>query len=338
MMRRGAAFLAVLLLAACAAPPPPLGTEIVPAKLENSVDRFTLTVSDGIELPGRIWRAEDPALVAIALHGFNDYSAAFDTVGPALAAEGITVYAYDQRGYGEAPGRTAWPGATRMLEDLMDMATTVRARHPGLPLALIGESMGGALALDGAARPNVTAADRVVLIAPAVWGRSSMRDWAWDILDWAHRHIPGYHLTFQSYIRPSDNPETLRRLADDPLVIKGARIDAVHGLVGLMETGYREAARLEVPALILYGARDVIVPRKPTCRMLAKLPSGHRTRVAAYPDGHHLLTRDTNGTRVIADIAAFLKAPAAPLPSGAEAANAWPDAICGPRPRAGNPE
>jgi len=323
--------LLVLLIAGCAAPSPPLGTRIVPPSLAVEGDRLALTASDGLVLPGRVWAADDPVAVAVAVHGFNDYSAAFDTLGPALVAADVTVYAHDQRGFGEAPGWNSWPGATRLLEDLMDMAAAVRARHPDRSLVLVGESMGGALVMEAVADPPLVDADRAVLLAPAVWGRGAMGAFGIAALDLAHDLIPGYHLTFQSALRPTDSRETLRRMAEDPLVIKGARIDAVHGLVGLMDNADRAAAHLRMPALILYGARDAIVPKEPTCRMLARLPAAHRVRVAVYADGFHMLTRDRGGAAVIADIAAFARAADAPLPSGAEAADAWPAAICGAR-------
>ena len=64
------------------------------------------------------------------------------------------------------------------------------------------------------------------------------------------------------------------------------------------------------------------MPGGPTARMLRSLPPG--PRVAFYEDGFHLLFRDLGREQPIADTAAWLAHPAAPLPSGAdEAARAW---------------
>jgi alpha-beta hydrolase superfamily lysophospholipase len=77
--------------------------------------------------------------------------------------------------------------------------------------------------------------------------------------------------------------------------------------------------------LVLYGERDEIIPRRPTCRMLATLASS--ARVAVYPNGYHMLTRDLGAKIVLEDLAAWLADPAAPLPSGFESDG--PLAFCG---------
>lgn len=121
-------------------------------------------------------------------------------------------------------------------------------------------------------------------------------------------------------ITPSDNNAMLRRLSNDPMVIKETRVDAVWGLVRLMDEGLEGAKRLAGPALILYGKLDDIVPKGPTCRMIRALPPAPTGawRIALYPEGHHMLTRDLAGREAIDDIAAFMATPGRPIPSGAE--------------------
>ena len=53
----------------------------------------------------------------LALHGFNDYSNAFDAPAKLWAKQGIATYAYDQRGFGGAPGRGLWPGSEALATD-----------------------------------------------------------------------------------------------------------------------------------------------------------------------------------------------------------------------------
>jgi acylglycerol lipase len=71
-----------------------------------------------------------------------------------------------------------------------------------------------------------------------------------------------------------------------------------------------------MPTLVLYGERDEIIRPRPTCRMLSALPAS--ARVAVYPDGYHMLTRDLGARVVLEDMAAWLADPTAPLPSGHE--------------------
>ena len=104
--------------------------------------------SDGTRLPLRKWLPQGPVkAVILALHGFNDYSNAFDDAGKAWAAHGIATYAYDQRGFGGAPGRGSWAGEGRLALDAIAAIRVLRRTYPGRPLYLLGESMGGAVAI-----------------------------------------------------------------------------------------------------------------------------------------------------------------------------------------------
>ena len=100
------------------------------------------------------------------------------------------------------------------------------------------------------------------------------------------------------------------------MVLGETRVDALWGLSNLMDRALAAAPRLTTPALVLYGKRDEIIPQRPTCRMLAALPAS--ARVAVYPNGYHMLTRDLGARVVLEDLAAWLVDPEATLPSGHE--------------------
>jgi acylglycerol lipase len=295
--------------------------------------RFTETsfvTADGQVLPLRKWlpptssgRGEVKAVI-LALHGFNDYSHSFEEPGEAWAKHDIATYAYDQRGFGAAPERGLWPGRAALAADAATAAQILRRRYPGVPLYLLGDSMGGAVAIVAMTRESGTPipdVDGIILTAPAVWGRATM-DLLPRIALWAGvRLVPGLTLTGRGLgIKPSDNIAMLRALSQDPLVIKATRVDAIYGLVDLMDAALASAPRLDVPLLLMYGAKDEIVPKAPIRRFVASLPSDpHRgTKLAWYEDGYHMLLRDLEGPVVIADVANWVLAPAAPLPSGAD--------------------
>ena len=131
----------------------------------------------------------------LALHGFNDYSNAFTEPAEAWAKDGIATYAYDQRGFGEAPERGRWPGQRQLADDLATASRLLRAHHPGVPLYLLGESMGGAVviaAVTGAAGTPRPDADGIILIAPAVWGRDTMNVFERAALWTGDRAVPGH--------------------------------------------------------------------------------------------------------------------------------------------------
>jgi acylglycerol lipase len=255
----------------------------------------------------------------VALHGINDYAATYDRAGQAWAAQGIVTYAYDGRGFGRSPNRGVWPGQTLMLQDLRTVLALVRSAHPDVPVALVGTSMGGAVVMAAYASEAPPIADRVVLLAPAVWGWSN-QPLPYRTTLWLGAHLNGSRpLTPPRFvtqrIRATDNIEALRALGRDPNMIFETRIDVLYGLVSLMEKAYQSAGQLPADRTAVFtGRNDQIVPRHAFVALQPRLPAGIRT--IDYPDGYHMMTRDLQADRVFADTASFILDPDAPFPSG----------------------
>jgi alpha-beta hydrolase superfamily lysophospholipase len=186
---------------------------------------------------------------------------------------------------------------------------------------VIGDSMGSATAIAAFGSDNPPTADRLILVAPAVWGWSTLPD-AYALTLWVGAHSfpwravsPPRNVTRNR--TASDNREALLRAGRDPNMIWSTRIDAVYGLVGLMERAAQRAANLSGDVLFLYGARDQIIPRNSAIAAAQRLPTGART--ALYDNGYHWLLRDLQREIVYQDVLAFLQNADAPLPSNAPA-------------------
>lgn len=311
----GALLVLMFLLPGCAPTYQPMGLQLAqPALAQDAI-----VAADGYRLPLRVWLPEGaPRAVVLALHGLNDYSVSFAPAGPSWAEAGIATYAYDQRGFGATDQPGIWPGADTLVADARMALGLLRARHPGVPLTILGESMGGAVAALAVTGEDAARVDGTVLIAPAFWGRAAMpfyQQWALAAAAFA---APWWSLTGEGLaIRPTDNVEVLRQMSADPLVQKRARVDLLDGLVTLMDEAYRRTPSLPAPALALYGDNEEVIPLSAVDRFLPRLPAGTVT-VGFYERGYHMLLRDRAGQVVIDDIAAWLAEPTAPLPSGAD--------------------
>ncbi|WP_341895299.1 lysophospholipase [Ferrovibrio terrae] len=298
---------------------PPGEMPTSPAMLANET---AWQAGDGRELPLRRWPEEpiQPKAVILALHGFNDYSTAFTEAAQWWAQRGIITYAPDQRGFGRAPYTGLWPGEDRLADDLAELHGVLRQRHPGVPVYWLGESMGGAVVLHGLVQNMTVRPAGVVLVAPAVWGRSSM-----PLLYRATLWLASYTIPWKTFtgsglkIQASDNIEMLRRLSRDPLFIKATRADAIHGLVNLMDEAAL-ARPASTPLLLLYGIKDQVIPKPPVERFVETLKAtpGVDMRVAVYDQGWHMLLRDLQAETVWRDIAAWIDNRQAVLSSGAE--------------------
>lgn len=307
--------LALLLLAGCV----PSWQEGGPPVRSPAVTTVAYRTADGAALPLRVWPANPhPKAIVLAVHGMNDYANAFSRPAEVWAREGITTYAYDQRGFGGTPYRGTWASADLLVQDVQRMTLLLRARHPHVPLYLLGESMGGAIVLLALTRPDLVSVDGAILSAPAVWGGEAM-NWFFRASLWLGAHtFPESKVTGKGLKRwASDNVEVLRGLARDPLFIKGTRLDAVYGVTELMGEAFASADKIgtDVPILLLYGARDEIIPREPVQAFEKRLPPH---RVAYYADGCHMLLRGLGADAVLRDIRAWIADKDAPLSGGAD--------------------
>jgi alpha-beta hydrolase superfamily lysophospholipase len=311
----------MLALGACAPTVTGLGAPLAPPVLE--ADRYV--ARDGTVLALRRWEpAQTPRAIILALHGFGDYAAGFEIPAAEWAASGIATIAYDQRGFGASPTRGRWPGSEALMADLADTVDLLRARHPGIPLFVLGESMGGAVAMIAAAHGRLGKVDGLVLSAPAVRGSAAIGPVGSFVLKLLAHSVPWLAGPSGSQaFRPTDNEAVLRAWAADPLILRHPRIDMAWGLVGLMDEAVAAAPRLDLPLLVLVGARDALVPGGAMARMIASLPETGREqrRIAVYETGWHLLLRDLDAARVRADVAHWVRAGRGGgegLPSGAD--------------------
>jgi alpha-beta hydrolase superfamily lysophospholipase len=81
-----------------------------------------------------------------------------------------------------------------------------------------------------------------------------------------------------------------------------------------MDEALSRAEKLQLPTLVQYGENDQVIPKKPIFLMLEKMPA--TTRKAFYEHGYHMLLRDLQGEKPLADIAAWIDGHNNPLPYG----------------------
>jgi alpha-beta hydrolase superfamily lysophospholipase len=97
-------------------------------------------------------KGADPSAVILCVHGLGLENRAFGPFAEEMTAKHFTVYAMDVRGFGawQTEYGTDTVNFTSTLEDVASVIRLIKIRHPGLPVFLVGESMGGAIALRAA--------------------------------------------------------------------------------------------------------------------------------------------------------------------------------------------
>ena len=293
---------AVLLLIGCAAAPPP----------PTAISRGAIDAAVPLPLVMHQWPGRQPTrAVILALHGFGDAGdLTFEGAARYWAGRGIAVYAPDQRGFGGNASRRQWPGPEALVEDAVALAAQVRRAHPGLPLVVVGHSMGGGTALAAAARGMD--ADALVLAGPAIAGGDALnpllRAGGWAMAFAA----PERRWTGEGLIEiwPTDNMDALRRVAADPRHFADPSSRELYGLVRLMDAAAAAAPLVDTPTLTLMGAHDEVLRPDLVRRIHDRIPGAVDFRL--YPEGWHWLFRDVQAERVWRDVADFVLSRPAP--------------------------
>jgi len=236
------------------------------------------TALDGDNLAVQDWPLPHgmvPRGVVLLLHGLGEHVGRYEHIARRLNHWGFSVRGYDQYGHGESGGvRGALPSPTRLLDDLADLVETTRAKlRPGVPLLLLGHSMGGLVAASFVAH-QILPVDGLVLSSPAL--AVEIKPVQRAMMSVLPRLAP--NLTVGNGLRPeflSTNPAVVDAYKSDPRVHN--RISARLAQF-IAEEGPKVLARAPgwtVPTLLMYAGADRLVD-----------PAGSRAFAAAAPPDH----------------------------------------------------
>lgn len=260
---------------------------------------FTLTGHAGT-LAARSWQGHSdpsyPAYLVLLVHGYGEHIGRYEHVAARLVADGAAVYGMDHVGHGRSEGeRVAIADMERLVDDVHLLHERAVAEHPGLPVTLVGHSMGGMLGARYAQRYG-DSLSAVVLSAP-VLGR-------WEALEQllAAPQIPDAPIDVATLSR---DPAVGAAYQSDPLVwhgpFKRGTLEALReGLATIAAAGPPTC-----PVLWLHGEDDGLVPREGTATGWERF--GVDGESASYPQARHEIFNEINKDEVLDDVIAFLR-------------------------------
>jgi alpha-beta hydrolase superfamily lysophospholipase len=244
-----------------------------------------LSARDGLKLHLHHWLVANPRGVVVMVHGLSEHAGFHASTAQQLNQSGWNVIAPDLRGHGLSDGpRGATQHDDDFMYDLADVIDVARHHFGGLPLVLMGHSLGGSIVARMAAaqahgaesEPWSRPVDGLVLSSPSLQPAIGMVQRG--LLSAMGRLIQDVALPV--IFKPewiSSDPITIEAYKEDPLV-HGRMTPRVGAFV--MQQGQlvqARATRWTVPTLVLYSPDDKLI-KPQACELFAQaLPPGLST-------------------------------------------------------------
>ena len=210
------------------------------------------------------WQSWSPGVqargVVVIVHGFGEHSDRYEHVARRLVAEGYATYALDHRGHGRSEGpRAVIDRLAGAVSDIDRLVVLAGDAHPGLPVFMLGHSMGGLLAVQYALEHR----DRLtgLLLSGALAALDAAPAPARLIARMLSVVAPGAGLIALDASLVSRDPQVVAAYRADPMVHHG-KLPA-RTVAELMAAGQRFPERvpqITVPTLIMYGSEDRLCP------------------------------------------------------------------------------
>lgn len=209
----------------------------------------------------------EPSGVLLISHGIGEHSGRYGSVVETLLPDGWAVYGLDHRGHGRSGGTRVH---VRRYDDLLQDFETFRreivARHPGLPVFLLGHSLGGQIALAYALRHQDRLAG-LALSAPAL-ASDAVPAALVPVLSLVSRALPTVRPLGIDTSAISSDPAVVDDYAADPLVHHGKPTLALGAAIyAQMDRLLPRAAELRLPLLIQHGTADRLTDPEGTRRL-----------------------------------------------------------------------
>lgn len=241
----------------------------------------------------------------MVVHGLGEHSGRYAKLAENLNNEHFAVYAPDLRGHGRSGGPRAF--INRMdyaVADVDAVVTFAAHQHPGLPITLLGHSMGGLVATHYALAHD-DRLERLVLSAPLAKIKASppsrlMARTLGALLP----KLGVYRINPKNISRDEAVVEAYK---SDPLVRhKGIPSRTLVVLIKSVKGMHRRAGDIKLPTLIMYGTADKLCPPEGSVKLGEKLGSSDK-EVKSYQDLYHEILNEPERDQVITDMCTWIE-------------------------------
>jgi alpha-beta hydrolase superfamily lysophospholipase len=269
--------------------------------------------TDGLPIHGFKWFAASPKALLVISHGAAEHALRYDRFARALNVEGITVWANDHRGHGTSAGPEGLgdfgPGGwDALVDDIGQLIQVAREANPGLPVVLMGHSM-GAMAAQQFAPSGSNTVDALILSGttarevppegspPPVFAPNKPFEPGRTGYEWLSR----------------DEAEVDKYVADPLCGFETRRVNPANiraNPARLADPAEHRRIRSGLPVLFVAGDQDPINRNLEGLHLLERWwRDGGVQQIDKlyYPGGRHEMLNETNRDEVTADIVAWIR-------------------------------
>jgi alpha-beta hydrolase superfamily lysophospholipase len=267
-----------------------------------------LTGAGGLRI---FWQAWLPATgaraVVVIAHGASEHSDRYEHVAARLVGEGYAVYAIEHRGHGRSEGRRALiDRIDNAVADLDALVLRAAADRPGVPLFLLGHSMGATVSL----RYALAHQDRLsgLILSGALAALEPPPLPQQLVIRALSAVAPGLRVVPIDANLVSRDPAVVKAYVEDPRVYHG-KLPArtVAELADAIASFPDHVATITIPTLVMYGTADRLCPTAGS-RMLEHRLGSSDVTVRAYEGLHHEIFNEPERERVLDDLCTWLAA------------------------------
>lgn len=249
---------------------------------------------------------QKPEALVLLVHGLAEHSGRYGHVAQYLVNAGLGVCGLDLPGHGQSSGR---PGHVDHFEHYLEAVRAVQdqciADHPGVPLVLLGHSMGGLVAANYLPQYQqefcaavYSGAALAVDKAPGAVLRGTLKILA--------ASTPRLGVMKLSADAVSRDPAVVQRYVNDPLVYNGRiSVRLVSEMFAAMNNGMEKASTLRLPMLLLHGGQDKLAAVSGSRRYHELLASPDKG-LKIYPDLFHEIFNEPEQRHVLKQTLAWI--------------------------------
>ncbi|XP_013784917.1 monoglyceride lipase-like [Limulus polyphemus] len=268
-------------------------------ELSNEVaDSYYIQSCTGQQLFCKYWPTEGkPRALAFVAHGYAEHCCIYEDLAQALVKSGILTFGHDHVGHGRSEGsRTLVGTLDNCVEDVFRHVNVMKEKYPGLPVFLVGHSMGGTIGVLAALKKPEEISGFVAIAAGISWNSEGVTPLKRFIASWLGRFFPSFPVSTMNYDLVIRTEEGKQKVLEDPYMYKGPWVKAGWAKTMLDNASkvQAELQNIDVPLLILHGGQDKICDISGAKKLYETSKTKDKT-LKVYPDSYHCLFLEPDG-------------------------------------------